>query len=70
MTDTTQVLRRTRKAQDRYLTANHAALSALQIRDHAIVEAIRAGVPYQDIVQATGLTMGRLSQLKRAAQAR
>ena len=63
----TPLLERVRAEQARYTATTAIAATRRTQRDTAIIEAIRAGTPYADIVEATGLTMGRISQLKRAA---
>jgi DNA-binding NarL/FixJ family response regulator len=69
MTDT-DALRRAIDAQARHLIACNLVEETLTARDHAILVALSLGASGADVARATGLTEGRISQLKRAAQAR
>lgn len=60
-------LRGLRGHQARHVAAQEAAAHAAAKRDEAIVEAASLGVPYAQISEIAGLTMGRISQLRKAS---
>lgn len=67
-TTTTPDLAGIRDAARAVIDADARLCDALDYRDALITGALRAGVAGVDIATATGLTEGRVSQLRRAAR--